>query len=61
MWIIDRNTLYRERMTKGVIDERVLYRGVRISGWEDTSLDNFQFCWRQRSYIVWDRIELPSR
>jgi hypothetical protein len=26
MWIVDRNTLYRERATKGVGDEKVLYR-----------------------------------
>jgi hypothetical protein len=26
MWLADRNTLHRERATKGVVDEKVLYR-----------------------------------
>src|SRR5712691_7904386 len=58
MWLIDRNTLYRERMTKGVIDERVLYR---------VSPDGKTLVWTNfnsagdSGHIVWDRIELPPR
>ena len=58
MWLIDRNTLYRERMTKGVIDERVLYR---------VSPDGKTLVWTNfnsagdSGHTVWDRIELPPR
>jgi hypothetical protein len=58
MWLIDRNTLYRERMTKGVIDERVLYR---------VSPDGKTLVWTNFNsagdggHTVWDRIELPPR
>ena len=55
MWLIDRNTLFRERMTKGVIDERVLYR-VSPDGktlvWSGFNADG------NTGHQVWDRIEL---
>jgi hypothetical protein len=58
MWLVDRNTLFRERMTKGVIDERVMYR---------VSPDGKTLVWTSfnsagdSSHQVWDRIELPRR
>jgi hypothetical protein len=58
MWLIDKNTLFRERMTKGVIDERVMYR---------VSPDGKTLVWTSfnsagdSSHQVWDRIELPRR
>jgi hypothetical protein len=58
MWLVDRNTLFRERMTKGVIDERVMYR---------VSPDGKTLIWTtfnsagDSSHMVWDRIELPGR
>jgi hypothetical protein len=58
MWLIDRNTIYRERMTKGVIDERTLYR-VSPDGktlvWTNVNSDG------DSGHVVWDRIELPPR
>jgi hypothetical protein len=58
VWLIDRNTIYRERMTKGVIDERVLYRvspDGRTLVWTNFNAD------RDSGHVVWDRIELPRR
>ena len=58
MWLVDRNTLYRERMTKGVIDERVLYRvspDGRTLVWTNFGAD------RDSGHVVWDRIALPRR
>ena len=58
MWLVDRNTMYRERMTKGVIDERVLYR---------VSPDGRTLVWTNfnaagdSGHVVWDRIALPRR
>ena len=58
IWLIDRNTIYRERMTKGLIDERVLYR---------VSPDGKTLVWTtfnsagDSGHVVWDRIELPPR
>jgi hypothetical protein len=58
MWLIDRHTILRERMTKGVIDERVLYR---------VSPDGKTLVWTNfnaagsSGHVVWDRIELPRR
>ncbi|MDP9115054.1 MAG: hypothetical protein M3O20_15410 [Acidobacteriota bacterium] len=58
MWLVDRNTLYRERMTKGVVDERVLYR---------VSPDGKTLVWTtfnaagDSAHVVWDRIDLPPR
>jgi hypothetical protein len=55
MWLVDRNTLYRERMTKGVIDERVMYRvspDGRTLAWTNFNAD------RQSGHVVWDRITL---
>ena len=55
MWLVDRNTLYRERMTKGVIDERVMYR-VSPDGqtlvWTNFNADG------NSGHTVWDRIKL---
>jgi hypothetical protein len=55
MWLVDRNTLYRERMTKGVIDERVMYR-VSPDGktlvWTNFNADG------NSGHTVWDRITL---
>jgi hypothetical protein len=58
MWLIDRNTILRERATKGVIDERVLYR---------VSPDGKTLVWTtfnsagDSGHVVWDRIELSRR
>lgn len=56
MWLIDRNTMLRERMTKGVIDERVLYRvspdGKTLT-WTPFNAD------RDSGQMVWDKITLP--
>jgi len=55
MWLIDRNTIFRERATKGAIDERVLYR---------VSPDGKTLVWTtfgsagDSGHVVWDRIEL---
>jgi hypothetical protein len=55
MWLVDRNTLFRERATKGVTDERVLYR---------VSPDGKTLVWTtfnaagDSGHVVWDRIEL---
>jgi hypothetical protein len=58
MWLIDRSTIFRERATKGVVDERVLYRvspDGRLLTWTGFNAD------RDSSHTAWDRIELPSR
>jgi hypothetical protein len=60
MWLADRNTLYRERATKGVVDEWVLYR---------VSPDGRTLVWtafngdakRNSGQNVWDRVEMPTR
>ena len=58
MWLVDRNTILRERMTKGVIDERVLYR---------VSPDRQTLVWTifntagDNAHYVWDRIDLPRK
>jgi hypothetical protein len=58
MWLIDRNTILRERMTKAVIDERVLYR---VSPDRKTLVwSNFNAAGNS-GHVVWDRIELPRR
>jgi hypothetical protein len=57
MWLVDRNTILRERMTKGVIDERVMYR---------VSPDGKTLVWTiftssgDSTHYVWDRIELAQ-
>ena len=57
MWLIDRNTLFRERMTKGVVDERVMYR---------VSPDGNTLVWTtfnaagDSGHVVWDRIPVPK-
>lgn len=56
MWLIDRNTIYRERMTKGVIDERVLYR-VSPDGntlvWTPFNADG------DSGQMYWERVPMP--
>jgi hypothetical protein len=58
MWLVDHNTLYRERATKGVVDERVMYR---------VSPDGKTLTWTSFSaegnsgHNVWDRIPMPAR
>ena len=55
MWLVDRNTLYRERMTKGVVDERVMYRvspDGRTLVWTNFNADG------NSGHTVWDRINL---
>jgi len=60
MWIVDRNTLSRERSTKGVIDERVLYR-VSPDG-KTLIWTNFTDAGKgDNGHVVWDRIQLPRR
>ena len=57
MWLVDRNTIFRERMTKGVIDERVFYRvspdGKTLT-WTGTNADG------NSGHNVWDRIDLKA-
>ena len=57
MWLVDKNTLFRERMTKGVVDERVLYRvspdGKTLT-WTNFNADG------NSSHQVWDRIQLSA-
>jgi hypothetical protein len=59
MWLVDTNTLYRERATKGVVDERVLYRvspdGKTLTWTNFTNVDG------DSGHNVWDRIPLPPR
>ena len=56
MWLVDRNTIFRERMTEGVVGERVLYRvspdGQTLT-WTGFNAD------RDSGHVVWDRISLP--
>jgi hypothetical protein len=59
MWLVDRNTLFRERATKGVVDEWVLYR---------VSPDGNTLVWTSfnggpanSGHQVWDRIPMPQR
>ena len=58
MWLVDRNTLYRERATKGVVDERVIYR-VAPDGntlvWTNFNADG------NSGHQVWNRIPIPAR
>jgi hypothetical protein len=58
MWLVDRNTLYRERATKGVVDEHVMYR-VSPDGstlvWTSFNADG------NSGHQVWDRIPMPQR
>lgn len=57
MWLVDRNTMFRERATKGVIDERVLYR---------VSPDGKTLVWTtfnsggDSGHVVWDRIAMSA-
>ena len=55
MWLVDKNTLYRERMTKGVINERVMYR-VSPDG-KTPVWTNFNAA-RDSGHVVWDRMDL---
>ena len=58
VWLADRNTLYRERATKGVVDEWVLYRvspDGRTLVWTSFNGD------RDNGQNVWDRVEVPVR
>ncbi len=57
MWLIDLNTIFRERATKGVIDERVLYR-VSPDG-QTLSWTRFDRVEQDSGHVVWDRIDLP--
>jgi len=58
MWLVDRNTVYRERATKGVVDERVMYR-VGPDGntlvWTNFNADG------NSGHQVWNRIPIPQR
>jgi len=58
MWLVDRNTLYRERATKGVVDERVMYR-VAPDGntlvWSNFNAEG------NSGHQVWNRIPVPQR
>ena len=59
MWLVDRNTLYRERATKGVVDEKVLYR-VSPDG-RTLVWTNFGNVKGNSGQNVWDRVEMPAR
>ncbi len=56
LWLIDRNTIFRERWVKGAVDERTLYR---------VSPDGKTLVWTNfpaegdSSQFVWDKITLP--
>lgn len=59
MWLADRNTLFRQRATKGVVDEWVLYR---------VSPDGKTLVWTSFGNVngnsgqnVWDRVGMPPR
>jgi hypothetical protein len=56
MWLADRNTIFRERATKGVVDEWVLYR-VSPDGkamvWTPMNSD------RDSGQMYWDRVAQP--
>jgi len=58
MWLVDRNTVYRERATKGVVDERVMYR-VGPDGntlvWTNFNADG------NSGHQVGNRIPIPQR
>jgi hypothetical protein len=58
MWLVDHNTLYRERATKGVVDERVLYR-VSPDG-KTLTWTNFN-AEGNSGHNVWTKIPLPTR
>jgi hypothetical protein len=58
MWLVDRNTLYRERATGGVVDERTMYR---------VSPDGRTLVWTGFANVkgnsgqnVWDRVDMPT-
>lgn len=57
MWLVDRNTMFRERATKGVTDERVLYR---------VSPDGKTLVWTtfnsggDSGHVVWDRLPMSA-
>jgi hypothetical protein len=58
MWLVDTNTLYRERATKGVVDERVMYRvspDGRTLTWTNFNADG------NSGHNVWDKIPMPTR
>jgi hypothetical protein len=58
MWLVDRNTLFRERATKGVVDERVMYRvspDRNTLVWTNFNADG------NSGHQVWDRIPMPTR
>ena len=58
MWLADRNTIYRERATKGEVDEWVLYRvlpGGNSMVWTPFN-GNLE---RDNGQMYWDRITLP--
>ena len=58
MWLVDRNTLYRERATKGVVDAHVMYR-VAPDGntlvWTNFNAEG------NSGHQVWNRIPIPPR
>ena len=59
MWLVDKNTLSRERLTKGVVDERTMYRvspDGKILVWT-----NFLNVDADSGHQVWDRIPMPQR
>jgi hypothetical protein len=59
MWLVDRNTMSRERATKGVVDERVLYR-VSPDG-KTLTWTRFDQIDSDPSHQVWDKIPMPPR
>ena len=58
LWLVDRNTVFRERWVGGAVDERTLYR---------VSPDGNMLVWTNfpatgdSTHFVWDRIQLPWR
>jgi hypothetical protein len=59
MWLVDRNTLFRERATKGQVDEWVLYR-VSPDG-NTLTWTSFNGGPGNSGHNVWDRIPMPQR
>jgi len=58
MWLVDKNTLLRERATQGVVDERVAYR---VSPDGNTLIwTNYYGEARDGGHQVWDRIPLSA-
>jgi hypothetical protein len=59
LWLVDRDTLFRIRQTKGVDDEWVMYR-VSPDG-KTLVWTSFNGDAKDSSHFVWDKIDLPKQ